>query len=180
MEKQTPIFDIVFTKFKNDFPQDWRQYVRKATRNIKAIQKLHGLDNSAQGTREAVSHCLRVTDGPATAATYLVAAGILTRLHDLESEHIATELRALKIETQQEKLGISRSFSESDKATINAYYTHCLAKVTAITDRIMQEAIALTLSLGIEEPKPEPLNMLPTYPRHHGPHWGRRGGAVSA
>lgn len=178
MESPKYTFDSVFTKFKNDYPEHWPVYVRMATKNIKAAQRKHNLDYSASGMRQAVTYSIQITDGHATAAAYVVAAGIMTRLQDLESEHIATELRALRIEQQQERLAHSNNLSDTHKAILTTYYNHCLAKVSAITDRIMQQTIALTLSLGIKEP--EPADNTPTYNRHHGPRWGNRGDAVCA
>jgi len=179
MKKQLPPYDQALLRLQQEFPTQWHLFVNKATYNIKHAMREHKLDLTPLGLREAVSHCLTIADGGATAITYFAAAGLLQKMHDIQQQHTAAEVRALKIEQQQEKLKTSVNFSEADKNILNKYYTHCLAKVTAITDKAIEEITALGKCLGVAPPEPIRVQWIPQ-PRRRFGHWGHGGGAVSA
>jgi len=179
MEKQLPTLERALMQLQLDFPTQWHLLVNNATQKIKAAMYAHKLEYTAQGLREAVTSCLTIADGGATAITYFAAAGLLQKMHDIQQQHTAAEVRALKIEQQQEKLKTSVNFSEADKNILNKYYTHCLAKVTAITDKAIEEITALGKCLGVAPPEPVRVQWIPQ-PRRRFGHWGHGGGAVSA
>jgi len=179
MKKQLPTLERALLQLQSDFPTQWHLLVNKATQNIKAVMNAHKLECTTQGLQEAVTICLTIADCAATGLTYFAAAGLIQKMHDIEQLHTAAEVRALRIEQQQARLKTSGNFTDKDKDILNRYYTHCLAKVTAITDTAIEQITTLGKSLGIPPPAPLRVQWVPQ-PRRRFGQWGHGGGAVNA
>ena len=160
---------------KQQWPAEWQLLVNRALQKIKAAKKDLKLEDTPADTHEAVLHCMKLGDGLSNAHCLLAAGYLLDTKNRLEREHIAVELRALRIEAQLEKLP-GTSWPDNDKATLTRYYNCCLAKVKEQIDHIINEITATAKDLGIKQP--DAVCSQPINHRYHGPNWGNRGGAV--
>lgn len=152
-------------KIKNQFPDYWQQLINKAMQKIKTARKELQLENTPADNHEAVLHCMKLGDGLNTANCLLAAEYLINREAELESKHIALEIRLLRLEFQLKKLK-RMPWKKQDKDNLKYYYRRYVIKVKSMVDAMLTEKLEIAQSLGIKQP--DEIYNLPIVHRNHG------------